>query len=80
MSDFEHIDFEEIEKESWDKYSKYEIDGEFGTHCEHDELTVWGVDVGAISSEDVVRLDELGFFVSDEYGEECLKSFTWGSC
>jgi len=47
------------------------------THCEHDEMTICGIDPTKVSSEDIVELDRLGFFVSDE---ECFKSFKFGSC
>jgi hypothetical protein len=49
-------------------------DVEFPTHCEHDELTVC-VDPTLVSEEDIKRLDDLGFFVS----EEAFKSFRYGS-
>jgi len=45
------------------------------THCEHDELWIAGVDPGEVSSADVARLDELGFFVDDGG----FKSFRFGS-
>ena len=47
------------------------------THCEHDELTICGIDPDAVSDEDEARLDELGFFVSEN--DECFKSFRYGS-
>jgi hypothetical protein len=46
-------------------------------HCEHDELTVCGIEPGQVSDEDKKRLDDLGFFV-DEYND-CFKSFRFGS-
>jgi hypothetical protein len=55
------------------KYSDYK----YPTHCEHDVLLVTCVDVEKVSAEDLGRLDELGFFVSEEY--ECLASFRFGS-
>lgn len=55
--------------------SKY-TDAEYPTHCEHDELTVC-VDPAKVSDVDKARLDELGFFVSEE---DCFKSFRFGSC
>jgi len=45
------------------------------TYCEHDELTVC-VDPSDVSEEDIKKLDELGFFASDE---QCFKSFRFGS-
>ncbi len=50
-------------------------DVNYPTQCEHDVLTVF-VDPSVVSEEDIKRLDELGFFVSDE---ECFKSFRYGS-
>ncbi len=54
----------------------------YPTHCEHDELTISGHDgvyhKDRMTAEDVTRLDELGFFWSDE--EEYFKSFKYGSC
>lgn len=47
------------------------------THCEHDELTICGIDPADVSDEDKRRLDELGFFVSDD--GECFRSFRYGS-
>jgi hypothetical protein len=32
-----------------------------------------------VTDEDKKTLDELGFFVGDEYGEEQFHSFTFGS-
>lgn len=45
------------------------------THCEHDELTV-DIRPELVSAEDIKKLDELGFFVNDDY----FKSFRFGSC
>ena len=47
------------------------------THCEHDVLTICGIDPAKVSDEDKVALDKLGFFVSEE--EECFQSFRYGS-
>lgn len=47
------------------------------THCEHDELTICGIDPDKVSKEDKKLLDELGFFVSE--ADECFKSFKFGS-
>lgn len=54
-------------------FSKYTQD-KYPTHCEHDELMIL-VDPALVSDEDITRLDELGFFPSDEY----FKSFRFGS-
>lgn len=50
------------------------------THCEHDVLMICGIEPQDVSDEDKEKLEELGFFVSDEYGEEMFKSFKFGSC
>ena len=52
--------------------------GSFPFHCEHDELTVMS-DPEQYTPEELARLDELGFFVDDEYGGICFKSFRYGS-
>jgi hypothetical protein len=49
------------------------------THCEHDILTICGIEPKDVSEEDKRRLDELGFFVGTEYGEEAFHSFRYGS-
>lgn len=49
------------------------------THCEHDVMLIVGIDPDDVSAEDKKRLDELGFFVSDEYGEEGFQSYRFGS-
>ena len=52
---------------------------DYPTHCEHDELTICGIDPEEVSDEDIQSLDKLGFFVSaDDYGR-CFKSFHFGS-
>jgi len=53
---------------------------DYPTHCEHDVLTVCGIDVDKVSKNDVKKLDELGFFINDdEYDEKCFQSFRYGS-
>jgi hypothetical protein len=49
------------------------------THCSHDQLTICGIDPSDVSDEDKKKLDELGFFVSDEDGDPCFISFRYGS-
>lgn len=49
------------------------------TDCSHDTLTICGINPGDVSEEDKKTLDELGFFVSDEYGDEYFMSFRYGS-
>jgi hypothetical protein len=50
----------------------------YPTHCEHDVLTIVGISPDLVSDEDKARLDELGFFVSNEYGDG-FQSFRYGS-
>lgn len=45
-------------------------------HCEHDEMTICDINPADVSVEDKAALDELGFFE----GDECFKSFRFGSC
>lgn len=49
----------------------------YPTHCEHDVLTIVGINPADVSDADKAELDELGFFVDDE--EECFQSFRYGS-
>lgn len=49
-------------------------------HCEHDTLYVCGIDDETIvSEEDVARLDDLGFFKSEDVDEGWI-SYRYGSC
>lgn len=48
------------------------------THCEHDEMTVCGINPTDVKPDDIKRLDELGFFCDED--DECFKSFRFGSC
>jgi hypothetical protein len=52
----------------------------FSTHCEHDVMSICGVEPDEVSEEDKVLLDEYGFFIGDECGETAFESFQWGSC
>ena len=47
------------------------------THCEHDILTVCGIEPSDVSKEDKAKLGKLGFCVSDS--EECFCSYRFGS-
>jgi len=47
------------------------------THCEHDEMTICGIDPADVSKEDIEELDGLGFFHSEV--DDCFKSFRFGS-
>jgi len=51
----------------------------YPTHCEHDVLTICGIEPKDVLEEDRKMLDDLGFFVGDEYGEEAFHSFHYGS-
>lgn len=48
------------------------------THCEHDQLTICGVDRSQVSDADDKRLEELGFFWSESEGGAYI-SFRFGS-
>jgi len=54
-------------------------DPEWPTHCEHDMLTIIGINPSDVSEKDKKELDDLGFFVGDEYGKEQFHSFKFGS-
>lgn len=45
------------------------------TRCEHDELMVC-IDPGIVSEEDILKLDELGFYA----GYDVFQSTRFGSC
>ena len=47
------------------------------THCEHDVLTICGIKPRDVSIEDIIKLDKLGFFVTED--EEYFQSFRFGS-
>ena len=52
---------------------------DYPTHCEHDTMS-FDIDVELVSEEDKDKLNELGIFVSDEYGDAMFTSFKFGSC
>ncbi len=52
---------------------------EHPTHCEHDQLTICGIDPRKVSKEDKARLKELSFDVTKQYGEPQFYSFRFGS-
>ena len=60
------------------KYANKE--DEFPTNCSHDVLTVCcGIDdISKVSEEDVKKLDDLGFFWSED--AEHFQSYKFGSC
>lgn len=51
-------------------------DPAYPTHCEHDVLTICGIDWVDVNSEDIVKLDELGFFIGEF---DSFQSFKFGS-
>ena len=58
---------------------KYANDDRNPTHCEHDQLYIGcGIELEKVTKEDINKLDELGFFWSDE--DEGFISFRFGSC
>jgi hypothetical protein len=52
---------------------------DYPTCCEHDILTICGIEPEIVSANDKIKLKELGFIVSDEWGEEAFVSFKYGS-
>ena len=46
---------------------------------EHDILTICGIDPANVSDEDIDKLNKLGFFVGEEYGDPQFHSFKFGS-
>ena len=59
-------------------FKKYIGDKTYPTWCEHDVLGICCDIEDNISEEDIKRLDELGFFYSEEY--DCYISYLYGSC
>jgi hypothetical protein len=51
------------------------------TNCVHDELWICGINPDIVSDDDIQKLDELGFFVSNEFGEDNkqFKNYKYGS-
>lgn len=47
------------------------------THCEHDEMTICGINPKKVSQEDKDLLYDLGFF--EDEGDKRFKSFRYGS-
>ena len=52
---------------------------DYPTHCEYDVLLICGIPPDKVSQEDKDALNELGFFVGSEYGDELFQSFWYGS-
>jgi hypothetical protein len=59
------------------KYLKEDIRNP--TFCEHDILTIVGINPDDVSPEDTAELDRLGFHISTEFGERAFASFRYGS-
>lgn len=49
------------------------------TNCEHDVLIICGIDPNDVSIDDKDKLEELGFFITNEYGEPYFASYKFGS-
>ena len=49
----------------------------YPTHCEHDVMYIMDVDPISVSQEDLMKLEKLGFFVSEE--DEGFISYKFGS-
>lgn len=47
------------------------------THCEHDQLSIMGIDPSAVSDEDKAELERLGFEADEDEGY--FYSFRFGS-
>lgn len=58
-------------------FAKYAPDNHNPTHCEHDMMMVMGAERTAMTKEDLVRIEALGFYWSAEY--DCWASFRFGS-
>jgi hypothetical protein len=49
----------------------------YPTHCEHDQLSVVDIPFDIVSSEDIAKLETLGFHWDDSIG--CFISYRFGS-
>ena len=47
----------------------------YPTHCEHDKLTICGIDPQEVTYQDKQELEKLGF----DYNDECFYSYRYGS-
>lgn len=54
-------------------------DSDFPTHCEHDVLYIVGIEPSVVSEEDIKKLDELGFHISEEHEYMGFYSYRYGS-
>jgi hypothetical protein len=60
-------------------FLKYGNDDYAPTHCEHDVLYIGdGIELDEVSEEDIKKLDDLGFFWSDDH--DGFISYRFGSC
>lgn len=50
---------------------------QFPTHCEHDELTICGIEPSIVSEADRAMLEALSFHNIES--EACFRSFRFGS-
>lgn len=53
---------------------------DYPTNCDVDVLMINEICPEDVSDEDKKKLEELGFFVSNAYGEEIFMSYKFGSC
>jgi hypothetical protein len=75
--DNDHVGFDAL-IEAFTIFRKY-ANPAFPTHCEHDVLTVVGVDPDEVSAADLDRLEQLSFGVTDEWGYKHFRSYRFGS-
>ena len=52
---------------------------EWPTHCEHDNMVICGIEPSEVSNEDKKELEDLGFLVGNQFGEEAFHSYRYGS-
>ena len=52
-------------------------DPSYPTHCEHDKLSICGIDPGDVSEEDKEKLEDLGFHLDAE--DDGFYSYRFGS-
>lgn len=65
--------------EAFTIFAKYIPDSEYPTICEHDEMIVLCDPELVSSEEDIARLEELGFSPACIEGENCFRSYRYGS-
>ena len=52
---------------------------DYPTHCEHDVIVIVDINPNDVSDEDKAELEQLGFFVSSEFGDPAFQSYRYGS-